>query len=485
MTSLRALADLIRQGRKAPDGTVRNAIGALFGDRYPKQAAGDIQVRDAYALARDESERGVPWAGIIHADNPPSGPYGGTSLVWFPGESGALLGLVIGTRGINPDEGILTRPGHRRRVAAMRRNLASRNVRVWAKADPTALGVPVPKAFSGALPEFAGAFKRYANEMYCMAVVPNEPDEAERVLQSFVDLYAYERGWSPLKEHKREVDAFLADLHQQLFRVPTIEEVATLVRQRRFVILMGAPGTGKTRLADLVRRDAFSGRGMTIQFHPSITYEDFVIGLSPDPVAGSLRFGVRAGALLQAAQRAQSGDFVLMIDEINRADLGKVMGEAIYLFEPGEVGGDNARSIRLPHPYGDESEFRLPQSLYLLGTMNSADRSIASLDLAIRRRFAFVRVPPDRSAIVRGAPPEALEWFDELARVFVEHASDDALDLLPGQSYFLAPDLRTFKLRVRHELIPLLDDYLRQGLLGSAGNELEAVRDRIGDSADT
>jgi 5-methylcytosine-specific restriction enzyme B len=482
MSALRKLASLIIQGRSAPDGAIRPAVEALFGERYPKNALKDAQIRYAYALGREDSEGGVPWAGLINPDNPTSGPYGGTSLVWFPGETTSLIGLGVGTRGIAPDEGILTRPGHRRRVAALRRLLAKKGVVIWSKADPAALNVGVPKSFSSKLPEFGAAFRRYANEMYCVAQLPSNPALAEEVVRFFLDLYAYERGWLPLVACQSETEAFLAELRGQLFQVPTVEGVSALVRARRFVVLQGAPGTGKTRLAERVKRDAFVNRGATIQFHPSVTYEDFVLGLSPDPMEGNLRFRVRQGALLDAAEEASArGDFLLVIDEINRADLGKVLGEAIYLFEPREVGGTDAREIRLPHAIDGNSQFRLPETLYVLGTMNTADRSIASLDLAIRRRFAFVSVPPDRSAIENNAPQEALEAFDALADVFVEHAPDDALDLLPGQAYFLASDVDTFRSRVKHELVPLLDDYLRQGLLGPASAELQALRDRFED----
>ena len=101
--------------------------------------------------------------------------------------------------------------------------------------------------------------------------------------------------------------------------------------------------------------------------------------------------------------------------------------------------------------------------------------------VAERLNLAAKRPGTNRSAIVENAPPEALSFYDELADVFVEHAVDDVLDLLPGQAYFLAPDLPTLNLRIRHELLPLLDDYLRQGLLGPATAELQAIRDRFED----
>jgi 5-methylcytosine-specific restriction protein B len=122
---------------------------------------------------------------------------------------------------------------------------------------------------------------------------------------------------------------------------------------------------------------------MTVQFHPAITYEDFVVGLSPDEKAGSLQFHVRKGWLLDAIAQAENHPFLLTIDEVNRADLGKVLGEAIYLFEAGEIGGDRARKITLPHTVEGIAELRIPENLFVLATMNTADRSIQNLDLAI------------------------------------------------------------------------------------------------------
>jgi 5-methylcytosine-specific restriction enzyme B len=479
--ALLELTALIQQGRSADESLFKPTIEALFGQRYHKAVWKDLQVRNAYALARDEAEGSVPYAGLIHPDNPTSGPYGGTSLVWFPGEGCSLMGLGIGTRGISPDEGILTRPGHRRRIAALRRYFARHGIQAWSKSDPAALGMDVPQVVRDWWPEFATTFRRYGSEMYCFAKVPNDSKNGSRVVRSFFDLYAFERRWKTLAGAQQEYDELLAGLRDDLFQIPSPELVHDLLIRRRFVILQGPPGTGKTRLADLVRRDYFKERGKTIQFHPSITYEDFIIGLAPDPAHGELRFHVRPGALLTAAAQAAADRYLLVIDEVNRADLGKVLGEAIYLFEADEVGGANARVVELPHPNEGQRTFKLPANLYVLATMNTADRSIAAVDLAIRRRFAFVTVPPDRSVVADQGLELALQAFDRLADVFVEHASDEALALMPGHAYFLAGDGATFQKRVRFELIPLLDDYLRQGLLGAAATELQAVRDSLAD----
>src|SRR5207249_1101894 len=136
-------------------------------------------------------------------DNPPSGPYGGASVVWFPTEKeGTLLGLLVETRGLSPDEGILTRPGHRRRIAALRRYLSPLGIECWAKPDPSALGVPVPSVVQARFQGFEHAFRRYPREMYCIARVPSETEKASKVVQAFFDLYAWERGWTVLKQYE-------------------------------------------------------------------------------------------------------------------------------------------------------------------------------------------------------------------------------------------------------------------------------------------
>jgi 5-methylcytosine-specific restriction protein B len=479
---LRALSALICSGDPAPEGGVKPLLHELFGSRYRQQDSKSAGVRDAYALGSRDGNDGVPYAGLINPDNPPSGPYGGASVAWFPKQGeGSLIGLLVGSRGLSPDEGILTRPGHRRRTSALRRYLSRMGVMVWTKSDPSALGQTVPKVVKERFAKFDHAFRRYEREMYCIAEVPTEPELGTRVVRAFLDLYAYERGWNVLKAYQADYDGFLGALREDLFVTVKEAEVDTLLRQRRFVVLQGPPGTGKTRLAEEVRRQFFDSRGTTIQFHPAVTYEDFIVGLSPDPKGGTLRFDVRRGWLLDAARAAEGAPYLLVIDEVNRADLGKVLGEAIYLFEAGEVGGERARQVELPHAVDGQRRFSIPENLYILATMNTADRSIASMDLAIRRRFAFVNVPPKRQAVAKQGLALATEAFDWLTDVFVEHAPDDALDLLPGHAYFLANTDAELIQRFKYELLPLLEEYLRQGFLGSAAGELYAVRDRIED----
>lgn len=119
------------------------------------------------------------------------------------------------------------------------------------------------------------------------------------------------------------------------------EEVASLLQRRKYVVLQGPPGTGKTRMALELLKNKYQDNGMAIQFHPNTTYENFVGGLAPLHTEGhlGLQFAPRPGFLMEAASKAaaqKDRPFLLLIDEINRADLAKVLGEAIFLLEPSE-----------------------------------------------------------------------------------------------------------------------------------------------------
>ncbi len=489
MTVLQILADAIAAGSSTSDEVILNAMKGLFGSRYHKRSASHLEherppfIRNAYGRGGGETEH-VAYAGFINPENPSSGPYGGTSLVWFPREEGCLIDFGIGTRGLSPDEGILTRPGHRRRIASLRRHLVSLGVEVaWARQDPATVGVPVPELITKQLPAWESVFKRYSNELYCLAKVPaNDPEKARKVVQAFLDLYAYERGWEVLKDAKLEFETFIHQLNATWLSTPSVDEITRLLQQRRFVVLEGPPGTGKSRLTQQILKETFSGCGRTIQFHPSTSYEDFVAGLSPDVAKDELHFHARPGHLLEVAKLAADKPALLVVDEINRADLGRVLGEAIYLFEVESEGGE--RSVALPHAIDGAQQFSLPERLHVLATMNTADRSVAHMDLAIRRRFAFITMMPDRSVVEMKSTPTGLELFDALCDVFLEYAPDDAMAMLPGHSYFIAATDAELRDRVRYELLPLIDEYIREGYLGPATGSLHAVRNRIADAAE-
>lgn len=193
-------------------------------------------------------------------------------------------------------------------------------------------------------------------------------------------------------EHLSEPSQALAD--ELLVDLPWLSEVRGLLDERRQVIFYGPPGTGKTYIAQKLAADLVGPEQVKlVQFHPAYTYEDFFEGYRPAPGAteGTISFQLRAGPLRQLVNRAREHPdqaFVLIIDEINRANLAKVFGELYFLLEYRDQAVDLLYS-------SDDEGFTLPTNLYVAGTMNTADRSIALIDAAMRRRFAFVALDPD------------------------------------------------------------------------------------------
>jgi hypothetical protein len=173
----------------------------------------------------------------------------------------------------------------------------------------------------------------------------------------------------------------------------TIELWLSRLKRKQHLIFQGPPGTGKTYVAERLARLATSatyGLVETIQFHPTYGYEDFMHGIRPIVQDGQMSFERMPGRFPQFCRRArgvQDGSpCVLIIDEINRGNLSRVFGELMYLLE--------YRDKMIPLA-GEESLFGIPPNVYIVGTMNTADRSIAVVDHALRRRFTFIHLAPD------------------------------------------------------------------------------------------
>ncbi len=207
-----------------------------------------------------------------------------------------MLTFVCGTKGLSPDEHILGRPGHARHLRALRRYLSSKcNASVWTKYDPTNLSQSLPEIIRRQYPHFYQVFNRYGNYIYSVVEVPQSAGKAREVVASFVDFYAWERGWTPLKAALNEIDNFKNALRANLFPRVDRKQLVNLIRERRFVVLEGPPGTGKTRFALQVLQQDFNDMGMSIQFHPAVTYETFIAGITPSVRDQNLRFNILPG----------------------------------------------------------------------------------------------------------------------------------------------------------------------------------------------
>jgi 5-methylcytosine-specific restriction protein B len=467
------LIDIIH-GKTLDSWKSRNeqALAAMFGSRYPKRAEKSVTLR---APDMKGGDAGIPYAAYIHPGNPDSGAYGGMSFVIFPVEEApCLIGMVIGTQGLSPDEAILGRPGHARRMQAicawLNRRFGQADLVAWAKQDPSRIDVAVPDEIKKPWSAYERVFGRYGGVLYTL-YRPNDNREATlAALTAMLDVMFDERGFLPLAAFQDNSQQIRSSWFSQLMPLTTPESVIELLRQRRYAILQGPPGTGKTRMARQILENTYGGLGNSIQFHPNTTYENFIGGLAPvvDPDASAslgFRFAPSPGFLMQAAALAAENPqrpYLLHVDEINRADLGKVLGEAIYLLEPHP---ESPRSIDLPYDFGQPFRRRLclPDNLHILGTMNSADRSIAIVDVAVRRRFGFLSVWPDSTAIERHGCALTQEASERLTSIFIEHAPEDALALVPGHSYFLTRDTAEAKINLQTNLAPLLTEYLAQG----------------------
>ncbi|QDU09063.1 DUF4357 domain-containing protein [Gimesia aquarii] len=264
--------------------------------------------------------------------------------------------------------------------------------------------------------------------------------------------------------------------------------IQSILERKGQVILYGPPGTGKTYWAEQTARDlaAISALGKRYEvldesekrvilgddrttgmmrfccFHPAYGYEDFLEGYRPESVDGQVSFTLRDGVFKQlckdAAQNPEK-NFYLIIDEINRGDIPRIFGELLTILEK------DKRTKRIILLVSQES-FTVPENVFLIGTMNTADRSISLLDAALRRRFGFYEMMPDGSVLkdtsISGIPLRA--WFDSFNTRIREYVGRDARNLQIGHSYLMQSgspikSVAALKRIIRDDLIPLLEEY--------------------------
>jgi 5-methylcytosine-specific restriction endonuclease McrBC GTP-binding regulatory subunit McrB len=189
-------------------------------------------------------------------------------------------------------------------------------------------------------------------------------------------------------------------------------------------------------------------------FHQSYGYEEFIQGLRPSTRSNNVIFSLEDGIfkrLSHIAMQHPEKDYVLIIDEINRANISKVFGELITLIETDKRWGEeNSFSITLP----SGESFAVPNNLYIIGTMNSADKSIALIDIALRRRFKFVEVPPKADLIKDTKLQELFVRLNENLKTTLESS-----DLLVGHAFFIDKHFIDLESIFNENVIPLLYEY--------------------------
>jgi 5-methylcytosine-specific restriction protein B len=295
---------------------------------------------------------------------------------------------------------------------------------------------------------------------------------------------------------------------------PPLEGVAarieSVLKRKKQVILYGPPGTGKTywaerTLRELAARSWFSKRHDDLDeaeraaiddeaierccFHPAYGYEDFVIGYRPVLDSGALVFKAEKGVFVRLCERARvepRRSYFILIDEINRGDLPRIFGELLMVLEA------DKRGMPVTLPISGE-RLVVPKNVHMVGTMNTADRSVALLDAALRRRFGFVELLPDSSVLgsasVQGIPLGP--WLDDLNAKVLKFAGRDSRSLQVGHSYLLSgespvQDAGRFVQVLRDDIIPLLQEYCYEdfgSLAEILGSEIvQADQQRIDES---
>ncbi|MCX7929001.1 MAG: AAA family ATPase [Patescibacteria group bacterium] len=409
--------------------------------------------------------------GFIHPEEESSGPYHDFSFVIFPSsEKGKawLVCLGVGSLGFKNDYELATYPGLRRLFSKLV------NEKGFCKTDFSDIETSLPESITGNpdLQHIRNTIRTYAKVLpACQIVEDPESDEGKKIIAAFLAGYAELRRWPSNKDHRKAV---LEALEPFLKTETTdeVKEVKNLLIERKYIILQGPPGTGKTRTAKIVAdelvEDKKKVKTFFTQFHAETSYSDFIYGIRPDTENKELRYKENLGVFSEAlkyANKHSNEKVILIIDEINRANLSNVLGPIFYLFEH-KMDVSNVEIEIAPNLKIN----KIPDNFFVIATMNTADRSLAVVDFALRRRFAWYTLKP--KVINVKAPNKFFgEDFEKIQKIFNWYASSEELNLQPGQGYFIAATEEEMKNRIRYEIFPLIKEYLQEGLLRNAKEE--------------
>jgi hypothetical protein len=290
---------------------------------------------------------------------------------------------------------------------------------------------------------------------------------------------------------------YIDNWYRKIQREISMKNLIVLLENQKQIILQGPPGTGKTRLAKEIARfivkgevdpkiDDIEEQVKLIQFHPSYSYEDFVRGIVAKATATGTGIEYKtedkvladmAKEALKSQQEAKEKNeevkpYILIIDEINRANLSSVLGELIYALEYRDEAVESMYEIE--EEGVKHREITLPSNLYIIGTMNTADRSIGHIDYAIRRRFTFIDVLANENNILNKFPM-GNKLYENTVKIFTsEYVSPEfnIEDIKIGHSYFIATkegsekeeDIDKLVLKYIYQVLPLLKEYEKDGI---------------------
>ncbi len=451
--------------------------------------------------------------GVTGTENTESGRYWDFSLVFFPevddvnksnlknnGEgtvSSFLVSLGVGSNGFAFDQNLATRPGTRRHF--LRLHTEEEKEKQFFKNDFTDITTNIVKEAKDVKPKIGSKYcsllqagqyvdifssnteaeeeNEIKNIIKKMEGYKDEKDKINKVnnhklvitICKWIATYAKMRDWGTAS-NKSVIEKLLPTSNKKNL---STDEIYNILENNHFIVLQGAPGTGKTWSANEVAKNYFNKENVFFeQFHAETSYSDFIYGIRPT-LSSTLGYEGKKGVLLEAIEKAEklkdnNEKVLLIIDEINRANLSNVLGPVFYLFEKGALNRTHKMKV------GDKELEELPENLYVIATMNTADRSLAVVDFALRRRFTWLTLKPheiDNNELSAKSKTFMNKYFNDMAAIFEEYATDEELNLQPGQSYYVVDKSNSdneMKERLKYELMPLVKEYLNEGYLASA-----------------
>lgn len=410
----------------------------------------------------DAFKKGGAYFGFISSEEEATGPFHDFSLVLFPDNDNKswIISLGVGSLGFKNDYELASLPGIRRLFYSIISQSG------FCKTSFLDIETNLPQKFTSKIPHLKNTLIKYSKVLPACEIIqdPSSP-EGKKIIAGFVAAYADLRKWASNAKQRNAINKAIEETSNkvELTDDDEINEVFNLVQNRKYVILQGAPGTGKTRLAKIIGNKLEADVFFT-QFHAETNYSDFIYGIKPDLNEGQVGYIEQKGIFYESLVKAieTKNNVFLIVDEINRANLSNILGPIFYLFE--YKLEDKSVEIDIGGGYKIN---KIPPNFHMIGTMNTADRSLAVVDFALRRRFAWYTVKPKTIDDDRFFKDDFLEFN----RIFEWYANSDELSLQPGHGYFIADSEEEMETRIRYELMPLIKEYFAEGLLLKAKEE--------------